>query len=106
ILILDEATSHLDNESERLIQVAMEKITKGRTCFIIAHRLSTVRKADIVVVFNHSTVEAVGTHEELWHSSPTYRKLHGIHMAEAPKRPAMAPVAEEERELEPVAVGE
>ena len=106
ILILDEATSHLDNESERLIQVAMEKITKGRTCFIIAHRLSTVRKADIVVVFNHSTVEAVGTHEELWHSSPTYRKLHGIHMAEAPKRPAMAQVAEEERELEPVAVGE
>jgi ABC-type multidrug transport system fused ATPase/permease subunit len=106
ILILDEATSHLDNESERLIQVAMEKITKGRTCFIIAHRLSTVRKADIVVVFNHSTVEAVGTHEELWHSSPTYRKLHGIHVAEVPKRPAMAPVAEEERELEPVAVGE
>ena len=106
ILILDEATSHLDNESERLIQVAMEKITKGRTCFIIAHRLSTVRKADLVVVFNHNTVEAVGTHEELWHSSPTYRKLHGIHVAEVPKRPATALVAEEERELEPVAVGE
>jgi ABC-type multidrug transport system fused ATPase/permease subunit len=105
ILILDEATSHLDNESERLIQVAMEKITKGRTCFIIAHRLSTVRKADIVVVFNHNTVEAVGTHEELWHSSPTYRKLHGIHVAEMPKRPA-ASVAEQEAELQPVAVGE
>jgi ATP-binding cassette, subfamily B, bacterial MsbA len=82
ILILDEATSHLDNESERLIQVAMEEITRNRTCFIIAHRLSTVRKADLVVVFADSTIEAVGTHEQLWTSSPTYRKLYGIHVAE------------------------
>ncbi|MBV8071608.1 MAG: ABC transporter ATP-binding protein [Acidobacteriaceae bacterium] len=85
ILILDEATSHLDNESERLIQVAMEKLTRGRTCFIIAHRLSTVRKADIVVVFNEGAIEAVGTHESLWESSPTYRKLHGLHIAERPR---------------------
>ena len=63
ILILDEATSHLDNESERLIHQAMEKLTSGRTCFIIAHRLSTVRNADKVVVFNEGEVEAVGTHE-------------------------------------------
>jgi ABC-type multidrug transport system fused ATPase/permease subunit len=104
ILILDEATSHLDNESERLIQVAMEKITKDRTCFIIAHRLSTVRKADMVVVFNNNTIEAVGTHDQLWHSSPTYRKLHGIHVAEMPKRPVAA--TDEETELQPVAVGE
>lgn len=89
ILILDEATSHLDNESERLIQVAMEKITRGRTCFIIAHRLSTVRKADVVVVFANNTIEAVGSHDELWASSPTYRKLHGIHLAEASKRTAL-----------------
>jgi ABC-type multidrug transport system fused ATPase/permease subunit len=85
ILILDEATSHLDNESERLIQDAMEKVTRGRTCFIIAHRLSTVRNADVVVVFNEGKVEAVGTHEELWSTSPTYRKLHGLHVAEKPK---------------------
>ena len=85
ILILDEATSHLDNESERLIQDAMEKVTRGRTCFIIAHRLSTVRNADVVVVFSEGTVEAVGTHEELWSTSPTYRKLHGLHLAERPK---------------------
>ncbi len=82
ILILDEATSHLDNESERLIQLAMEKITQGRTCFIIAHRLSTVRKADLVVVFANNTIEAVGTHDVLWKTSPTYRKLHGLHVAE------------------------
>ena len=99
ILILDEATSHLDNESERLIQVAMEKVTRGRTCFIIAHRLSTVRKADMVVVFNKGGVEAVGTHEELWTASPTYRKLHGIHVADRPERPAIDAAVEEETYL-------
>lgn len=84
ILILDEATSHLDNESERLIQVAMESVTRGRTSFIIAHRLSTIRKADMVVVFNEGGVEATGTHDQLWSSSPTYRRLYGIHVAEHP----------------------
>lgn len=86
ILILDEATSHLDNESERLIHDAMEKVTRGRTCFIIAHRLSTVRNADLVVVFADGRIEAVGTHDQLWSSSPTYRKLHGLHLAGRPKQ--------------------
>lgn len=81
ILILDEATSHLDNESEALIHQAMDRITEGRTCFIIAHRLSTVRNADIVVVFSEGGVEAVGTHESLSRTSVTYRKLYGIHLA-------------------------
>lgn len=104
ILILDEATSHLDNESERLIQVAMEKVTKGRTCFIIAHRLSTVRKADMVVVFAEGGIEAVGTHEELWNSSETYRNLHGLHVAERKPKPRLA-VVESEEDLA-LAVGE
>jgi ATP-binding cassette, subfamily B, bacterial MsbA len=86
ILILDEATSHLDNESEHLIQGALEKIAQNRTCFIIAHRLSTVRKADLVVVFGKGTIEAVGTHEELWDISPTYRKLNQLDLADLPKR--------------------
>jgi ABC-type multidrug transport system fused ATPase/permease subunit len=103
ILILDEATSHLDNESERLIQQAMERVTKGRTCFIIAHRLSTVRQADMVVVMNHGSVEAVGSHEQLWHSSPTYRKLHGIHVVD---RPATKPQEAADEYVRPVAVGE
>jgi len=79
ILILDEATSHLDTESERLIQHATEQMMKGRTCFVIAHRLSTVRKADLVVVFAEEGIEAVGTHDDLWKTSLTYRKLHGVH---------------------------
>ncbi|MBV8864939.1 MAG: ABC transporter ATP-binding protein [Acidobacteriaceae bacterium] len=101
ILILDEATSHLDNESERLIQVAMESVTRGRTSFIIAHRLSTIRQADMVVVFSEGTVEAVGTHDQLWSSSPTYRKLYGIHVADHPG-PKVAPAQEPFGEL-PVA---
>lgn len=82
ILILDEATSHLDNESEMMIQIALERVTRGRTSFIIAHRLSTLRNADIVVVFTHGGIEAVGSHDELWESSPTYRKLYGLHLSE------------------------
>ncbi len=77
--MLDEATSHLDTESEHLIQQAIERAARGRTCFIIAHRLSTVRHADLVVVFANGGIEAVGTHQELWHRSPTYRRLHELH---------------------------
>jgi ABC-type multidrug transport system fused ATPase/permease subunit len=79
ILVLDEATSHLDTESERLIQRAMERVAKDRTCFVIAHRLSTIRHADMVVVFSNGGVEAVGTHQDLWHRSSTYRRLYELH---------------------------
>ncbi len=106
ILILDEATSHLDNESERLIQVAMEKVTEGRTCFIIAHRLSTVRKADMVVVFAEGGIEAVGTHEELWNTSETYRNLHGLHVAERKPKTKLHVVEAEEELVLAAAVGE
>ncbi|MDI1289111.1 MAG: ATP-binding cassette domain-containing protein, partial [bacterium] len=65
ILILDEATSNLDTESERLIQRSLVRLMKGRTCFVIAHRLSTVRLADRIVVLEHGSITEQGTHEEL-----------------------------------------
>jgi ABC-type multidrug transport system fused ATPase/permease subunit len=102
ILILDEATSHLDNESERLIHEAMEKIIGGRTCFIIAHRLSTVRNADLVVVCAEGKIEAVGTHEQLWSDSSTYRMLYGLHLAGRPK----SQIEEEEEPVLRQAVGQ
>jgi ABC-type multidrug transport system fused ATPase/permease subunit len=89
ILILDEATSHLDNESERLIQLALDKVIKGRTCFIIAHRLSTVRNADLVLVFREGRIEASGRHESLWRQSPTYRALYAHHLGDRRNRPAV-----------------
>ena len=81
ILIFDEATSQLDAESERLIQAGMEEVFRGRTCFIVAHRLSTVRTADMVVVFAEGGIEAIGTHDELFKKCETYRRLYGVHLA-------------------------
>jgi ABC-type multidrug transport system fused ATPase/permease subunit len=65
ILILDEATSSLDSESERLVQEALEKLMKGRTSLVIAHRLATVRNSDTILVLNDSTIVEQGTHTEL-----------------------------------------
>jgi ABC-type multidrug transport system fused ATPase/permease subunit len=75
ILLLDEATSALDAESEHLFQEAIERAMAGRTVVVIAHRLSTVRDADVVCVINHGTVAERGTHDELLASSGVYAKL-------------------------------
>lgn len=76
ILILDEATSSLDSESERLVQEGLEQLMKGRTSIVIAHRLSTIRNADKIVVLESGGVVEQGTHEELMNNGEgTYRKL-------------------------------
>ncbi|OHA01363.1 MAG: hypothetical protein A3I44_02930 [Candidatus Sungbacteria bacterium RIFCSPLOWO2_02_FULL_51_17] len=82
ILILDEATSHLDTESERLISRATEALIRNRTTFIIAHRLSTVIHADLIVVFRGGKIEAAGTHEKLLTISKTYWRLHALQFSE------------------------
>ena len=65
ILILDEATSSIDTETEQLIQQAVERVMTGRTCLVIAHRLSTIREADSILVLERGKVAEMGTHDEL-----------------------------------------
>lgn len=75
ILLLDEATSALDSESERLVNEALERLMEGRTSLVIAHRLSTVRHADRILVFNHGRIVESGSHDELIAKQGTYRFL-------------------------------
>jgi ABC-type multidrug transport system fused ATPase/permease subunit len=75
VLILDEATSALDAESEHLVRTALEELMRGRTTLVIAHRLSTVRDADRVVVIDHGQVVDSGTHAELMERGGLYRRL-------------------------------
>jgi ABC-type multidrug transport system fused ATPase/permease subunit len=76
VLILDEASSALDAESERLVQDALDRLVEGRTTLVIAHRLSTVLAADRIVVLSEGVIEASGTHSELLERSPVYARLY------------------------------
>ena len=76
ILILDEATSALDNTTETLIQQALSELCIGRTTLVVAHRLSTIRKADQILVINKGKIEEMGTHDELILKDGIYKNLH------------------------------
>jgi len=75
VLLLDEATSALDAESEKLVQAALEKLMRGRTTLVIAHRLATVRDADRILVLDHGRLSAEGSHDFLMSDDGLYRRL-------------------------------
>jgi subfamily B ATP-binding cassette protein MsbA len=83
ILILDEATSHLDTESEVLVQRALANLMQGRTVIVIAHRLSTIRRADKIVVLDRGSISEIGTHDDLIGQGGIYQRLHELQFLEA-----------------------
>lgn len=95
ILLLDEATSSLDSVSEAAVQVAIDRLMQGRTTFVIAHRLSTLRSADRILVLNGGRMEGLGTHDELLRTCSTYRSLWTSQRAGLMRRGSAVAVAGE-----------
>jgi ABC-type multidrug transport system fused ATPase/permease subunit len=83
ILVMDEATSSVDSETERLIQIALDQLLTGRTALVIAHRLSTIERADRILVLSNGVLRESGTHEELLKRPGLYRRLFELQYATA-----------------------
>lgn len=92
ILILDEATSALDAESESLVQAALANLMQNRTVVVIAHRLGTIRRANRIAVLEDGRITAIGSHDELLTTSPTYQRLYQLQFMDMPEQEALEPV--------------
>jgi ATP-binding cassette subfamily B protein len=82
VIVLDEATSSVDTETEEMIQEAITKLMKGRTAIVIAHRLSTIQSADQILVLDHGEIKERGTHQELLEIDGFYAQLHRMQYKE------------------------
>jgi subfamily B ATP-binding cassette protein MsbA len=102
VLVLDEATSALDAESESLVQIALANLMQGRTVVVIAHRLSTIRRANRIAVLEDGRITAIGSHEELLISSPTYQRLYHLQFMDMPETAVPGELAQEAQVFAPV----
>jgi len=100
ILVLDEATSALDSESESLVQAALANLMQGRTVLVIAHRLSTIRRANRIAVLEDGRITAVGSHEELLATSPTYQRLYQLQFRDMPEPHGLDPAEVDPAQLQ------
>ncbi len=96
ILILDDSTSSVDTQTEKLIQAALDNLMEGRTTFVIAHRLSTVRRADMILVMDKGQIAERGTHDQLLKAGGLYKEIHDLQLVDHVK------FAEEMEELQPI----
>ncbi len=97
ILILDDSLSSVDTQTEQLIQQALDKLMEGRTTFVIAHRLSTVRRADLIVVMDKGRIVQTGTHEALLAEGGLYRQIHDLQLVDNKPDEEQPPIVETEK---------
>jgi len=98
LLILDEATSSIDTETEQFIQLAIDRVMRNRTSLVVAHRLSTIQRADKIIVLHHGEIREQGTHQDLLALQGLYWKLYKLQYSD-PERLAPAKNEDEEEQL-------